>query len=384
MAWTVLGVAFVALCLLVLGIPQAINWYLAHAMSERPVTLQLLKGTTLWLPAGGRQEVNAADGALLTDGGRVRTATDSKAFLSLFDGSNVTLWPDTTLRVVNSETTTYSQNDTRLVLAQDQGHARYAVAIPTTSARHFEVQTPQANILLREGSYKVDVSEAATIVTVSVGSATVSANDHAVEVLQGEWVTVSDGGQPSKPSSSIHNLVSDGDFSHGFEAWQPGSRGVEDNIPGRVSVQEESSQPFVEFERTGSTKHAEDFIHQTLNEDVTDNSILKLNFQLRIIEQTLSGGGILGSEYPLIVRVHYRDSAGNEQEWMHGFYIQNDDNHPTPAGDSVIPNQWTDESFDLFDPSVVSPRPAEILWIEFAASGHGYRSDVSRIELLAD
>lgn len=353
-------------------------------MSEHPVKLQVLKGTTLWLPSGGRQEVNAADGASISDGGQVRTATDSKAFLSLFDGSNVTLWPDTTLRVVNSEATAYSPNDTRLILAQDHGHARYAVAIPATSSRHFEVQSPQANILLREGSYKVDVTDAATVVTVSVGSATVSAGNHAVEVLHGEWTTVNNGGQPSKPVSSVHSLVADGDFSHGFEGWQPGARAVEDNIPGRVTVQEESNQPFVEFERSGSSKHAEDFIHQTLNQDVTDEGILKLDFQLRIIEQTLSGGGILGSEYPLIVRVHYRDSAGNEQEWVHGFYIQNDDNHPTPSADSVIPNQWTDESFNLFDSSVVSPRPSEILWIEFAASGHGFRSDVSRIDLLSD
>lgn len=353
-------------------------------MSERPVRLQVLKGTTLWLPSGGRQEVNAADGAAITDGGRIRTAPDSKAFLSLFDGSNVTLWPDTTVRVMSTQSTTYSDSNTLLVLAQDQGHARYAVAIPVTSSRRFELTTPQASVLLREGSYKVDVTANTTVVTVSAGSATVSAGDHAVEVLRGEWVTVANGGLPSKPGPSIHSVVANGDFSQGFESWQPGNRGVEDGNTGNVSIQVESNQPFAEFERSGSSKHGEDFIHQPLNQDVTDDGILKLNFQLRIKEQTLSGGGMLGSEYPLIVRIHYRDSAGNEQDWMHGYYIQNYDGHPTPSADAVIPDQWTDESFDLFDPNVVSPRPSEILWIEVAASGHGFRSDVSRIELLTD
>ncbi|HVC32432.1 MAG TPA: FecR family protein [Chloroflexota bacterium] len=384
LAWTVLGVAFVVFCFMLLGIPQAARWYVVHAMTERPVQLQVLKGTTFLLPSGGRQEVNAFDGMAISAGSRIRTAADSKAFLSLFDGSNIQLWPETTLHVVNAESTRYSSNDTRLVLSQDQGHARYEVAMPTTLSRRFELFTPQADVLLREGSYKVEVANGTTTVTVSDGSATVSVGSHAVEALRGEWVKVPTGGIPSKPGPSIHDLIANGDFSQGWEGWQQGTRGVEDNVPGRISIGEEADRSFVEFERTGSDKHAEDYIHKTLNEDVTDESTLKFNFQLRVQQQSLPGGGILGSEYPLIARVHYRDSAGNEADWMRGFYIQTDKDHPTTNGASVIANQWTDESYNLFDSSVVSPRPAEILWIEIAASGHEYSSDVTRVELLAD
>src|SRR5581483_6298812 len=190
LAWTVLGVAFVVLCLFVVSVPQAVRWYLAHAMSERPIRLEVNKGTAFWLPSGGRQEVNAANDALVSVGGQVRTAADSRAFLSLFDGSNVQLWPQTTLRVVSSQSTTYSSNDTDVVLAQDLGHARYNVALPETAARHFEVRTPQADVLFREGSYRVEVDDGSTVVTVSDGSATVSARDHAVEALRGESVKV--------------------------------------------------------------------------------------------------------------------------------------------------------------------------------------------------
>ena len=388
LAWTVLSGAFVVFCLLLVGVPPGIRWYLDHAMSDRPIKLDhLIRGTTLWLPPGGRQEVNATNGLSLSNGARLRTAPDSEALLTLFDGSVVHLWPDTTLRVIRSQSTTFSLSDTALVLAQDRGHARYDVAIPQTASRHFELDTPQASVLLREGSYRVQVTDDGTVVAVTSGSATVGAQEHAVEVLRGEWVTVPPGGLPSKPEPSIHNLLTNGDFSNGLDAWQSGNRGVEDDVPGEVTAKRDEANrsfQYVEFSRTGSEKHAETFIHKTLNEDVTDFDALKLNFQVRILRQTLSGGGILGSEYPIIARIHYRDSTGNEAEWVHGFYIQNDDNHPTPNADPVIPNQWTDESFDLFNSGVVSPRPATILWIEIAASGHGYLSDVARVELLAE
>lgn len=388
LAWTVLSVAFLTFCLLLLAVPQGIRWYLGHAMSDRPVRLDhLIKGTSLWLPPGSRQEVNATNGLSLTSGSRLRTAADSEALVLLFDGSVIHLWPETVLRIIRSQSTTFRPDETQLVLAQDQGHAHYDVAIPQTVSRHFELRTPQADVLLREGSYRVQVSGEKTVVTVANGSATVSSNERAVEVLRGEWVTVLTGGAPSRPESSVHNLIANGDFSQGLDGWQAANRGVEDGIPGQVTAtRDELNRSFyyVEFARSGSSKHAETFIHRAINEDVTDHNLLKLSFQLRVLEQTLSGGGILGSEYPLMVRIHYRDSAGNEADWLHGYYVQNTDNHPTPNADSVIPNQWTDESIDLFDSSVVSPRPAEILWIEFSASGHGYKSDVARVELLAD
>lgn len=388
LAWTVLGAAFLTFCVLLLAVPQGIRWYLGHAMTDRPVKLDhLIKGTTLWLPSGARQEVNATNGLTLTSGSRLRTADDSEALVLLFDGSVLHLWPGTVLRVIQSQSTAFTQNDTELVLAQDQGHVRYDVAIPQTASRHFELRTPQADVLLREGSYRVQVSDEQTVVTVANGSATVSAQDHAVEVLRGEWVTVPKGKAPSRPESSVHNLLTNGDFSKGLEGWQAANRGVEDGIPGQVTaMRDERNRSFyyVEFSRSGSSKHAETYIHRAINEDVTDHGLLKLSFQLRILQQTLSGGGILGSEYPLMVRIHYRDSAGNEADWIHGYYIQNADKHPTPNADLVIPNQWTDQSIDLFDSSVVSPRPAEILWIEFSGSGHGYQSDVARVELLTD
>jgi len=384
LAWLILLGSFGVFCLIVGGVVGGARWYLSHAMTIHQVRLDLIQGTALWLPEGARQEVNAANRSMLGEGDRVRTTDSSEAILWFFDGSNVRLWPNTTIQVLKTASSTYRPLDAAVVLNQNQGHARYNVALPSTNSRQFEVHTPQANVVLREGSYKVQVAPDQTVVTVTSGSATVSSQSKAVEVLQGEWVTAKSDQPPTTPASDVHNILTNGDFSHELQGWQPGNRQVEDGIPGHVQVLEQLGRPFVELWRENSDKHAETFIHTTINEDVTDYGMLHFAFQLRILEQSLSGGGDLGSEFPVIVRVHYRDSSGNEEDWLHGYYIQNRDHLPTPNADQVIQNQWTDESVNLFDGAIVSPRPAEILWIEFSASGHVYRSDVGRVQLLVD
>ena len=376
--------SFAIFCLVLGGTVGGWRWYVSHAMTNRGTKVDLIQGTALLLPSGSRQEVNATNNTVLSAGDTIRTTADSEALLSLFDGSNVRMWPSTAIRVLRVAISTYAPRDTELKILQSSGHARYEVAMPVTLSRQFDVETPQATIILREGSYKVQVRTGATVVTVTSGSATVTGNHHSVEVLGGEWVTVHDQKAPTNPVSDIHNLLANGNFSKGLTDWQPGNRGVEDNIPGHVKILEQSHRWFVEFSRSGSQKHAETFIHATVNKDVTDYGMLQLKLQLRILRQTLSGGGDLGSEYPIIVRVHYRDSSGSEADWMRGFYIQNKNHLPTPNAEKVIRNQWMDESFNLFDANTVSPRPSEILWIEISASGHGYTSDVASVQLLAD
>lgn len=384
LAWSVLIGAFTILCALLIAGDLGVNWYLGHAMAERPARLQVIKGTALWLPAGARQEVNAAGRATVGEGEQIRTAANSEALLSFFDGSNVHLWPDTTVRVLQAQTSRYRPNDTDLVIAQDSGHARYEVAIPATASRHFEVLTPQGTALMREGSYRVEVGTTDTAVTVTSGSATVSGANQAVEVLKGEWTKVAALSAPSPVESAIHNLLANGDFTDGLNHWQPGSRNLDVGPAGEVRRVFNDSRTYVELLRTDAARHGETFIHQTLSEDVTDFSHLRLNYQVRVLAQHLAGGAAPGSEFPIQVRLHYRDSAGNEFTWTRGYFLAQSDLHPSPSAIPVRPNFWQDETIDLLDPNVVSPRPAQILWIEFAASGLSYQSDVAQIQLLVE
>lgn len=387
LAWSVLIAAFAVFCALVILIPRGIDLYLSTAMTSRPVRLDVIRGTVLWMPAGGQQEVNATDRQAVGEGEIVRTAPDSQALLSFFDGSNVELWPNTTIRIVQSQSSTYGQASTLVTLDQEAGHSRYQIAIPITQRRRFEVVTPQASTLLREGSYRIEEGNVDTAVTVTAGSATVS-NDHdAVEVLKGESTQVSDGIGPSEPQSSTHNLLANGDFTQDLDNWQPGSREPNDVQPGTIIPRQQDNRTYVEIVREDGAQAAETFLHHTLSADVSDNSVLKLNFELRLDHQRLSDAGALRTEFPLIVRVRYRDSSGNEATWTKGYAIaaSGDANPPSsPSFRSVQPDLWVDESVDLFDPQLVSPRPSAILWVEFAANGQGYTSDIANVQLLAD
>ena len=384
LAWSVLIAAFVALWAIIAALVFGVNWYLASAMADRPVKVEILKGTALWLPSGGRQEVDAGTHLSLAGGEQIRTAEDSEALLSFYDGSNVRLWPNTTIRIIAAKSSAYRSSASEFVLTQDTGHARYEVAIPATVSRQFEVVTPQADALLRDGSYRVEVLPDSTVVTASSGSATVSGGQRAIEILKGEWTTVAGGAAPTAPESDIHNLVENGDFSNSLTGWRSGNRDLADASAGTVSVREESNRTFAEFFREKSPRPSETFLHSSVNQDVTDFGTLNLRFQLRIEDQDPPGDAGFGTQFPLVARVHYRDSSGSEATWSQGFYLATDSTGTIRNAQPVTRSFWTDVSFDLFDPSVSSPRPSEILWIEFAATGGDFRSDVGNVQVLVD
>ena len=112
--------------------------------------------------------------------------------------------------------------------------------------------------------------------------------------------------------------------------------------------------------------------------------MLKLRFQLRIEDQDTSSEPGIGDQLPLFARVHYRDNSGSEATWSQGFYVTTDSTGTIRGAQPVTRSFWTDVSFDLFDPTVASPRPSEILWIEFAATGGNFHSDVGNVQVLVD
>ena len=102
------------------------------------------------------------------------------------------------------------------------------------------------------------------------------------------------------------------------------------------------------------------------------------------MSQSLSGGGWLASEYPLAVKLRYRDDSGNEATLVRGFYMQNQENRPTLGGQLVPGGIWVPFTVDLFDHIQVNPRPLHILWLEIEASGWEYESYATNIQLVAE
>jgi len=121
-----------------------------------------------------------------------------------------------------------------------------------------------------------------------------------------------------------------------------------------------------------------------VNRDLPDPlTTLRVQATVKLVEQTLSGGGYLSSEYPLMIRIRYRDIYGSENEWIHGFYYQNLNSNPTKNGQEIPQGKWYFyESENLL--SVLSVRPQRIVWLRVYASGWNYQSEVSQISLIVE
>ncbi len=124
-------------------------------------------------------------------------------------------------------------------------------------------------------------------------------------------------------------------------------------------------------------------IRQVVDRDVSDYRSLTLSADVRVDSHNLSGGGYLSSEYPLIIRVKYRDVNGDEAEYVRGFYAQNDTSNPTANGELLPRATWI--PFDSSNLLASLPiKPFRILSIEIYASGWDYESYISNVRLKAE
>lgn len=384
-AWAILLSAAALFVAFVVAVVGGAAWYREAAMTARSASLdEIIGGTVLYQSEQLVREAVAAKGQKLQDGDRLRTAGDGQALVSLPDGSVIRLWPETAIQVRQLRSSTYTANNTAIVLVLLNGHARFDVALTPTLERRFELITPHGRALLREGNYRVEVSGWGSEIAVRSGSATVTGRDESVEVLRQERTVVLPNATPTTPGAALRNLIQNGDFRLGFETWQRGSRNEEDGVFGQTQIVEEEGRYAVRLRRSGSRRHGEAFIHQAVNRDVRDESILRLTLDAKVVSQSLSGGGVLGSEYPLMVRVRYRDAFGSENSIVRGLYVSNPDGRPTTYGLAVPAKQWLPITIDLFDVQQVQPRPAHILWIEVEGSGWEFESLVTGVQLLAE
>ena len=137
--------------------------------------------------------------------------------------------------------------------------------------------------------------------------------------------------------------------------------------------------------------HTETGISQVINRDVLDFESLALRMDVKLLHQSLSGGGYLSSEFPVMVRIDYKDVYGIDRFWTHGFYYQNVDDYPIqldvwgqPAGEQIPHAVWYPyESKNLMS-ALGDIRPARIHSIRIYSSGWNYQSMVSEVGLIAE
>ncbi len=396
-AWLVLWGAFIAFLMLCAAIPVGARSYLLFSASPRQALFEWIRGTPSILEPNMQAPIavtNVTKAVQIMQGSVIETDANSRGIITFFDGSTLTVFPNTlvTLSMMQAPKFDWGLEPTRIMVEQRRGRIRvspaplYAEGGNSARPRVFEVQTPHMVASLREGGYAVDVNTVDTDssqIVVDYGAANVVAQGRSVAVTQRQRTVVTRGNPPLPPMPAAQDLVVNGDFK---DPPERGWNSFQDPIPpvGVADVAMLGDQRAGHIVRTNSNgASARTGIIQTINREVSDLHVLKLYADVRLHYQSLSGGGYMSSEYPLILRLKYRDVNGSEVEWVHGFYYQNTANNPTVNGELVPVDVWYPfESGNLFE--IQEFDPFYITTLEIYASGWDYESYVTNVRLVVE
>ncbi len=409
-AWLVIWSSFFVCVLLTITVPLFVRQFMLYAVEPRASTLQAISltqascGTVRLTPPNAQQpSAVTCDPTPLNERSAIETDPSSRAFISFFDGSTAQIFPSSRL-VVNAMRQPrfhWSQLPNAIDIVQTQGVVLYAGAPaiaqpsnPDGRPVQIVVHTPQFVATLGEGSYSVEVNGDAAQVVATWGNAVVRTPDgqHEVTLGQGQRLEMAKGQELPEPQPAAQNLLRDTNFEafkcppDDATSWrcyfdQGGDGGTTD---GMLRVETVADRKALRIVRTDAGNNsAVTGVRQQINRDVSYFRSLVLTADIRVHNQSLSGGGYQSSEYPLIIRLRYRDVAGNEQEYVRGFYYQNDDENPTRNGERIPRDQWIPfQSGNLLQGLDV--RPFTLMYIEIYASGWDYESFVSNVRMTVE
>lgn len=412
MAWLVLFGAFAACITLTILVPVLGIAFLrfstfAHVSSIEyaPTRPDQITPVRVSLP-NASQPIAVIDPTDVPENSRIETDPNenSRAYIQFFENSNAFIFPNSqiVLQEIRQPQFNLSDQQNSLVIEQPRGLVRYAVALPLNlsddskaRAKQFLVRTPHFDVWLSPGSYRIQVTDQGSQVSVTDGSAAVRSRDGSRELVveQGLRVIAEQGKPLADPIPAAQDLLAIGKFHDTLDCapnsitlWkcytdQGGDGG---DVNGSIGVVTLDNREAVQIKRANSGQNsAVTGLRQMIDRDVSDFRTLNLYADVRVDSHNLSGGGYLSSEYPLIIRMRYRDVNGEEAEYVRGFYAQNDTRNPTANGELVPRGIFVPiESSNLL--ASLPIKPFRILSLEIYASGWDYESYVANVRLKAE
>jgi hypothetical protein len=391
LAWITLTIAFATFCFLVVSIPLGIRWYVINAAQVHETSLSAIGGTVQVQEPEADVRIAVIDTkGDVTEGSIIITDPTSQAFLEFFEDSTLHLYNKTRVIIQKTQSPRFglSSKPNTIALEVTGGRVRIGVAPSMKSSLNFQVQTPHAAVELQEdGSYSVEVSSEEFHLTVRDGQAKVIAMGKMVELGRGERTTVEIGGKPLGPLPAERDLIVNGDFKEPLTVgWRAYHEQVDPKeVSGKAEIITFGDRQAVRFWRIGkASNHGETGIIQIIGKDVRDFTSLELQLSVRLLDQSLAGGGTLSSEFPIIVRLDYKDINGNDNFWTHGFYFKDPTvNWSIINGEKIPRFVWYPyESPNLME-ELADVKPATITSVRIYASGWDYQSMASEVQLLA-
>ncbi|MCE5259121.1 MAG: hypothetical protein LLG44_08705 [Chloroflexi bacterium] len=392
-AWIFLITAGLLFCLIVVGVPLGVRHFLLTSQHEQKALVESISGTVVVEPPLGRGAIPLSKGESMSvpEGTLVRADETSEAVITFYDHSFMRVFAGTTVRLEQMTAKRYSIGRVPNVisLALVSGRLQIGTAISTTTPLEFIVSTFQSKATLApDGSYSLEADNVQTDISTYRGQASIEAQGQIVSLSERQRTTVEINQPPHTASSMARDLLANGTLADPIaESWSIfNDQGTDGGIvDGTASVVVDEGRRAYQFNRTGGYgNHCETGLEQVLNRQLPDPmTSLSIRATLKVKEQSLSGGGYLSSEYPLIIRLTYRDAYDNEAEWVQGFYIQNTANYPTTYGQQIPQDRWYFyDSGNLLEQLPV--RPYKLIRVRVYASGWDYTSLLSDIALVVE
>jgi hypothetical protein len=394
LAWTVLLLAFITFCVLAVAIPIGVRWYFLYAMNAEMTAVTSVRGTVLAEMRKANLPIPITDGSTIEveEATRVTTDSTSQAILTFFNDSTLTLYGETLVLLEQARTPRFRMGRRPDTIAVELERGRVRVASNSQSDLSFEIHSPEASIDLGEGSYSIEVNDDGTQVTARQGQAQLIAAGKGVRLSSGERAMVHPGEAPSPPLPAERNLLMNYDFSAPLDGvWEvyevEPSSGV---VTTSVEIIDVGNRQALEFSSQGQDNlHSEVGVIQEVNKSVQDFESLRIQMDVSLEQQSLPGGGTLGSEFPIMIHLAYKDGNGNDRDWYHGFYFTPPPENwlmsdtPDNSSERIARILWYPyESVNLLD-SLGTTKPVYIKYIRIYASGWIYQARIADVALLA-
>src|SRR5262249_6958218 len=248
--------------------------------------------------------------------------------------------------------------------------------------------------LAGRGDYTIWIDDDdVTRVLVYSGEARVSASGAAVTVTEGRRADIDAQRQVHPPVAREMSLLANASFAQHDQNWTPHDRpnsaldvnGTRFWVPGPPDIAPPLTALRVARD-SAKAEHGETGLIQRIDRDVSGFRHLWLSAYVRVDFADLSGGGTLGSEYPMMLRMTYEGPReGTEFPWAVGFYYSNKDNRVVPEylGRLWPQGEWKSYSVDLMD-TEVSSVPYRLLEFAVMGQGHSYDARIAGISLIGE
>jgi hypothetical protein len=386
--WVVVFVAFALWIMLAVVFGRWALGVARTAAAQAPSAVEEVGGVTLYRQLGQRNEASARPGILLYEGDELATSTGSTASLRLFDGTLLHLFPEARVRVEATRIGRINRGATQAQFTLVAGAVRASIPQMESKAHTVNFQTAQGGVALVPGEYTLRAGSDGTRISVWNGRAAAAIGDDIVELAEGQKIVLQAGGRGFAVLDVLENVVRNADFAARFDEWTPWEDREQDraDVPGRLDIVSpgESSAPARALRVTRTSlvdAHNETGLRQTIERDVAGARRIVLQAMVRVDLASLSGGGYIGSEYPMMLRVRYRDRRAAEQIWTRGFFYANPENRPVGLGQRVERGSWTPIEIDLTD---ALGQATSIASLEVFGAGHTFDASVGNIKLLVD